>query len=84
MTAKGQQIAGTIVVIGLALCVAAPLTYGIYDLVKFGSLPDAPTASWWFERFLMRHPIVGICGGFAIGVLAGHFAWWQQAPKEMP
>ncbi len=84
MTDRGQKIAGTIVVIGLALMLACPLVYGIYDLVKGAGLVDAPTASWWMERFLMHHPIAGICGGFAAGILTGHFAWWQTPPKEMP
>lgn len=84
MSARGQKIAGTVVVIGLALALAGPLVYGIYDVVKAAYDVDAPTASQWIKALLMRHPIVGICAGFAAGVLAGHFGWWQTPPRDVP
>ncbi len=71
-------VSGVVVVIGLALATVAPLVYGIWDLVRIRRGENlGVTASNWFTAFLMRHPVVGIAGGLALGILIGHLAWFQ-------
>lgn len=75
---NSEWIAGAVVVAGLALCLACPLIYGIWDVVRLRRGENlSVTASHWMSLFLARHPIVALTGGLAAGILIGHFAWFQ-------
>ena len=75
-----EWVAGVVCVSGLVLAILALLGYALWDLYRQlmdGGQAVSVTASQWWARFFMRHPIAAFAAGLGLGILAGHFMWAQ-------
>ncbi len=73
-------VAGVVCVVGLSLSIIGLVGYGLWDVIRQmrGTLPPlSTTASVWWLRFFVRHPIAAFAAGLAVGIMAGHLMWPQ-------